>query len=141
MLYIVNTTVDCNPQPPLQVYGQPIKHVSNFKYLASMMVSALVSVTKPLAWVAFLKVQKDLEMTSTSISTKIKLFSTTCVTVLLYGCESWVISGNMENNVNAFVASCHRIMLNIKRLDCVSAQPLINSVRQCQLCSFPWTHL
>ena len=79
---------------------------------------------------------------SISISTKIKLFNTTCVTVLLCGCESWVISGDIENKINAFATSCYRIMLNIKLLDCVSneriyhltnTQPLINTVRQRQL--------
>ena len=70
------------------------------------------------------------------------------MTVLLYGCESWVISGKIENKMNVFAASCCRIVLNIKQLDCVSnerilsydkhpctthAQPLINSERQRQL--------
>ena len=76
-----------------------------------------------------------------SISTKMKHFNTTCVTMLLYGCESWVISGDMENKINAFSTSCYWIMLN-KRLDRVSnesiyhltnTQPLINTVRQRQL--------
>ena len=43
---------------------------------------------------------------------------TTCVTILLlYGCESWVISQDMENKINAFATSCYRVMLNIKRID------------------------
>ena len=29
-------TVNCNPQPALQVYGDPINHVSDFRYLCSM---------------------------------------------------------------------------------------------------------
>ena len=137
-------TINCNPQPPLQVYGQPIKHVSNFKYLGSMMASGISDQTRrrALAWVAFWKLEKIWRSPSISISTKIKLFNTTCVTVLLYGCESWVISSNTENKINAFATSCYRIMLNIKRLDCVSneriyhltnTQPLINTVRQRQL--------
>ena len=61
----------------------------------------------------------------------------------LYGCESWVLSVNMENKINAFATSCYRIMLGIKHLDCVrntqihemtDTQPLINTVRQRQLC-------
>ena len=63
--------------------------------------------------------------------------------VLLYGCESWVLSVNMENKMNAFATSCYRIMLGIKHLDCVrntqihemtNTQPLIITVRQRQLC-------
>ena len=137
-------TTNCNPQPPLQVYGQPIKHVSNFKYLGSMMASCVSDQTRQraLAWVAFWKLEKIWRSPSISISTKIKLFNTTCVTVLLYGFESWVISGSMENKINAFATSCYRIMLNIKQLDCMSNEkiyhmtdthPLINTVRQRQL--------
>ena len=77
-----------------------------------------------------------------SITTKVKLFKTTCVTILLYGCESWVISQVMESKINAFATSCYRIMLNIKRTDHVPntaiynmtmTEPLINSVRTRQL--------
>ena len=82
------------------------------------------------------------EGSTISLAIKIRLFNTTCVTVLLYGCESWLLSVNMQNKINAFATSCYRIMLNIKRLDRVSnarihemtnTQPLINTVRQRQL--------
>ena len=42
------------------------------------------------------------------------------MTILLYGCESWVISKDMENKINSFGTSCYRILLGIKRLDQVS---------------------
>ena len=32
-------TVNCKPQPALQVHGDPINHVSDFRYLGSMVVS------------------------------------------------------------------------------------------------------
>ena len=32
-------TVNCNPQPALQVYGDPINHVSDFRYLGSIVAS------------------------------------------------------------------------------------------------------
>ena len=71
-----------------------------------------------------------------------KLFKTTCVTILLYGCESWVISQDMESKINAFATSCYRIMLNMKRTDHVPntsiydmtrTEPLINCVKTRQL--------
>ena len=76
------------------------------------------------------------------IATKVKLFNTTCVTILLYGCESWMISQDMENKINAFATSCYRVMLNIKRIDHVlnttvyfmnNTVPLIHLVRHRQL--------
>ena len=92
---------------------------------------------KSLAWCAFWK----LEQLWISTATKVKLLNTTCVTTLLYGCESWVISQDMENKINAFATSCYRVMLNIKRIDHVlntiysmtNTVPLIHLVRHRQL--------
>ena len=96
---------------------------------------------RALAWVTFLILRSP----SISVSTKINL-QITCVTVLLYGFESWVISGNMENKINAFATSCYWIMLNIKWLDCVSNKRIyhIKHATPCQLykaasTTFPWT--
>ena len=97
---------------------------------------------KALAWYAFWKLEHLWRSPTITVATKVKLFHTTCVTVLLYGCESWVISTDMKNKINAFGTSCYRIMLNIKRTDHVSNErvyaitntvPLINSVRSRQL--------
>ena len=90
----------------------------------------------------FWKLERLWRCLNISISTKIKLFNTTCVTVLLYGCESWVLSKAMESEINAFGTSCYRIMLNIKRIDRVSnakiydltqTAPLVENVRTRQL--------
>ena len=53
-------TINCNPQPPLEVYGQPISHVSNFDYLGSVMVSSISDLIrrKALAWPALLKLKR-----------------------------------------------------------------------------------
>ena len=137
-------TINCNPQPALQVYGNPINHVTNFRYLGSMMASSTSDLNrrKALAWTAFWKLEHLLRSPTIPISTKMKLFYTTCVTVLLYGCESWIISKDMEDKINAFATSCYRIMLNIKRVNRVSnttvhnltnTAPLILYVRACQL--------
>ena len=137
-------TVNCNPQPALQVYGDPINHVSDFRYLGSMVASGSSDLKrrKSLAWCAFWKLEQLWKSPHISISTKVKLFNTTCVTILLYGCESWVISQDMENKINAFATSCYRVMLNIKRIDHVlnttvysmtNTVPLIHLVRHRQL--------
>ena len=113
-------TIHCHPQPPLQVYEKPIKHVSDFKYLGSMMASSASDLKrrKAFAWTAFWKLERLWKSRpSIPISTKVKLFNTTCITVLLYACESWVISKDMENKINSFGTSCYRIMLDIRRID------------------------
>ena len=64
------------------------------------------------------------------------------MTILLYGCESWVLSQDMESKINSFATSCYRIMLYIKRKDRVSntiihamtnTKPLVHCVRKRQL--------
>ena len=137
-------TINCHPQPPLQVYGTSINHVTDFKYLDFMMASSAsyLKRRKALAWTAFWKLERLWKSPPIPISTKVKLFNTTCITVLLYSCESWVISKDMENEINSFRTSYYRIMLNIKRIDKVpnaticslaETDPLIERVRPRQL--------
>ncbi len=137
-------TINCHPQPPLQVYGNAISHVNDFRYLGSMMGSCDSDLKRrrALAWTAFWKLEHLWKSCSIPISTKIKLFNTTCVTILLYGCESWVISKDMENKINSFGTSCYRIMLDIKRIDKVpnvtiynltGTVPLVEKARNRQL--------
>ena len=49
-----------------------------------------------------------------------------CVGALLYGCESCVITTDMETKINAFATSCYRIMLNIKRVDRIPNETIYN---------------
>ena len=114
--------INCSPQPQLEVYGNKINHVQDFRYLGSMMASSSGDFKrrKGLAWTAFWKLERLWRCPTIPISTKVKLFNTTCVTVLLYGCESWIMSTAMESEINAFGTSCYRIMLNIKRIDRVT---------------------
>ena len=95
-----------------------------------------------LAWCAFWKLEQLWKSPHIPDLTKVKLFNTTCLTILLYGCESWVISQDMENKINAFATSCYRVMLNIKGIDIAlnttvysmtNIVPLIHLVRHRQL--------
>ena len=137
-------TVNCHPHPTLQVYGESINHVTDFRYLGSKMAYAASDFKrcKALAWSAFWKLERLWGSSQLSISTKVKLFNTTCVTILLFGCESWVISHDMESKINTFATSFYRIMLNVKRKDHVpntmiysksNTEPLIHHVRNRQL--------
>ena len=69
---------------------------------------------KALACSAFWTLEHLWGSSQLSISAKVSLFYTTCVTILFYGCESWVISHDMESKINTLQTSCYRIMLNIK---------------------------
>ena len=76
-------TVNCNPQPTLQVYGYPINHVSDFRYLGSMVASGSSDLKrrKSLAWCAFWKLEQLWKSPHIPIATKVMLFNTNCVTI------------------------------------------------------------
>ena len=88
----------------------------------------------------FFKLKRLWKGSQLSISAKVKLFCTTCVTIFLYGWGSWVLSLDMESKINAFSTFWYRNMLGIKRLDCIfanysitSTEPLGYYVRRRQL--------
>ena len=58
---------------------------------------------KALAWSAFWKLEHLWRSPQLTISAKVNLFYTTCVTILLYGCESWVLSQDMESKINSYL--------------------------------------
>ena len=82
----------CELQPSVSPSSlwNPINQVSDFRYLGSMVASGTSDLKrlKPLAWCAFWKLEQLWKSPHISITTKVKLFNTTCVTILLYGCES-----------------------------------------------------
>ena len=69
---------NCNPQPALQVYGDSINHVSDFRYLGSMVASGSSDLKrrKSLAWCAFWKLEQLWKSPHISIATKVKLCNT-----------------------------------------------------------------
>ena len=75
------------PGQSYHVYGETINQVDNFKFLGSMMASSGNDLKRrrPLTWAASWKLQWLWRSTTIPIGTKVKLFKTTSVTVLLYG--------------------------------------------------------
>ena len=135
---------DAGQSQPLKVYGESIKQVRDSKYVGSMMASSNNDLKgrKALAWTTFWKLEHLWRSTGMPVSTKLKLFKASCVTILLYGCKSWVIFKDMESKINSFAMSCYRILLGIQRLDRVSndrvyemtkTRPLIEQVQTRQL--------
>ena len=97
---------------------------------------------KPLPWSAFWSLEKIWHSHSIPTHTKLGIFKTTCLSVLLYGSETWVFTKDIISKLNAFATSCYRIILGIKRLDKVpneilyiltGTSPLITTVKSRQL--------
>ena len=63
-------------------------------------------------WSAFWKMKKLWRKESVPLDIKLKIFQTSCLSVLLYGCESWILTKDLKKSINAFATSCFRIMKN-----------------------------
>ena len=103
----------------LQLNGEDIEFVEEFKYLGSYMSSSEKDVNSriSLAWSAFDKLKDILRSHTGKISneTKFRLFNAACISVLLYGCESWVLLGPQIKKLDVFHRTCLRIMLGIRQ--------------------------
>ena len=64
------------------------------------------------------------------LALKVNIFQASVVSVLLYGCESWIVDENMEKKINCFGSSCYRIMLGIRRLDKITNESVYEQVRR-----------
>ena len=66
-------TVNCKPQPAFQVYGDPINHVSDFRYLGSTVASGSSDLKrrKSLAWCVFWKLEQLWKGTNIPMATRV----------------------------------------------------------------------
>jgi hypothetical protein len=103
--------------PAPTINGEPIAVVNDFKYLGSYMSSSEKDVNNriTLAWAAFHKLKVILTSKTGKPSDKIKmrLFDTACVSILLYGCETWTLTAQQAKKLNVYARTCYRIILGI----------------------------
>ena len=115
----------------IQLDGQQIEWVTDFKYLGSMVASSEhdIQIRKGQAWDAFWKMKDVFRSNTINIGLKKRLFQATCLAILLYGCESWILNNKLEKSLNSFATNCYRVMLGIKRLDKTSNKEVYKRIR------------
>jgi len=144
---ILNRTTNSQPLSPPLLDGKPIEVVEDFKYLGSYIGSTDKDVSNRigLAWAAFAKL-KPILLSRTgkpSIKLKITLFDAACISILLYGCESWVLTKKQLARLDIFARTCYRSILGIRQSEAhmtndelyklAGAQPISSTIRQRQL--------
>jgi sorting nexin-29 len=119
----------------IELDGQRLEWCKNFKYLGSHIASSEsdIQIRKGQAWGAFWKMKDVFRSTTVPLRLKVNIFEAACISILLYGCESWIINQKLESTLNSFATNCYRIMLNIKRLDKISNQKVYEIVKRNQL--------
>ena len=139
---------DTDTSPPqLCIDGQPIKIVDEFKYLGSYVGSTENDINNriALAWAAFTRLKSILTSRSgkPAVKIKIRLFNAACVSILLYACETWVLTAQLTNKLDIFARKCYRIMLGQRQSEThmtnaqlykeVNARPISDIIRERQL--------
>ncbi len=116
---LVPSSAASQPQTNLTIDGQQIKVVDEFKYLGAYMSSTEkdVKCRIGLAWAAFAKLKPILSSPKPTISFKISLFDAACISILLYGCESWNLTATLTAQLDIFVRKCYRMILGIRQAE------------------------
>ncbi len=70
-----------------------------------------------LAWVAFHNLKSILKSKTVSIKFKINFLNAACVAILLYGCETWVLTPALEKDLDVFARTAYRIILGINQAE------------------------
>lgn len=95
-----------------------------------------------LAWAAFTQLSKIWRAEHLPIKLKINIFRAAVTSILLYGCESWILTPELENQVNVFGTRCYRSILGNSLLEHITnaelysraqQQPLTSVIRERQL--------
>ena len=112
-----------------------VEQVRDFKYLGSMMASGETDLKnrKGQAWGAFWKLTNIWFSKSTPFKLKFRIFQASCVSILLYGSETWILSEKIRKSLDSFATNCYRIMLGIKHTDRISNEEVYKRTGQIPL--------
>ena len=126
---IMKTTGD---DTKITVDGHEIEYVNNFKYLGSMMLSSESDflVRRGQAWAVFEKMKSIWRSKVVDIKLKAKLFRWSCVSILTYGSESWILTDKLAKQIDSFSTTAYRRMLGIHWTDKVSNERLYQMTDQ-----------
>ena len=119
VLCVCNPPEDLDDTRSLEYNGEKIERVEDFKYLGSYIGSTAKDLDARIAltWGAFDKLRPILTSSKLDKRFRMRLFNASCISILLYGCESWTLDENLKNKVDVFVRKIYRIMLNIRQSD------------------------
>ena len=108
----------------MHLEGKQIQQVQEFKYLGSLVQEKKVATTTEIhsrigqAAAAFASLKWCLwKKTNISIKTKIRLFRTLILPILLYGSETWILLKPDLNKLEVFQMRCLRQILRVTLLD------------------------
>ena len=129
----------------LVLNNKNIEIVEDFKYLGSYVGSTDhdVHTRIGLAWAAYRKLDKIFSSKKTKLDFKVRLFNASCLSILLYGCETWILNEDLKEDLDIFARKCYRKMLGITQSDThmsnetlysiINSEPIRTTINQRQM--------
>ena len=121
--------INCTNPVLFTIWTDGIKEVDKFTYLGGMVTKwgganedMLSRIGK--ARYAYHKLKKVWNSSVYRRKTKMKIFESNVISVLLYGCESWKINKYNEKRIDTFVQKCLRRILKIYYPNMISNEEL-----------------
>lgn len=110
--------VNAESNQPFTLYGEEVERVEKFQYLGSIISEDGGAAKDVLSRInkargAYTQLCKIWRSTTYSVKTKIHIFKTCVLSVLLYGCETWLVTEAIKNKIQVFVNRCLRRILRI----------------------------
>ena len=119
-------------QREINVKGQRLEEVENFKYLGAIIsnegskpeiLSRIARTTAALSRLKIIWRGKNI-----SLASKVKLMRTLILSTFLYACESWILTAEIERRTQALEMRCYRL-LNISYKNQVTNEEVRNRIR------------
>ena len=101
----------------IKVNGQKLQTVTSFKYLGSVIsdegskpeiLSRIAQTTAALPRLKPVWIDKSI-----SLSSKVQLMRSLVTSILLYACESWTLTAELQRRIQALEMRCYRKILHI----------------------------
>ena len=100
--------------------GQKLQTVTNFKYLGATIYAA--SKAEMLSRIAH-----DQNIT---LRSKVRLMRTLIISILLYDCETWTLTIEIQRRIKAVVMRCYRRLLHISYKDHITNEIVAHKYKQ-----------
>ena len=121
------------PDCPLQIEQEAVNKVEQFQYLGSLVTADARCSTEirrriGIAKTAFRKMQHLLTNRHLRIQTRKRAVKTYIWSTLLYGCETWTVSKEMEERLEAMEMWCWRRMLKVSWVERRSNASILEAI-------------
>ena len=126
---MTNNTSSINTE--MKVNGQKLETVTSFKYLGSVITNEGCKPQILYITTATLTRSKPIwNYRSISLSSKIRLMRSLVTSILLYACESWTLTAELQRRIQAMEIKCYRKILQISYKDHVTNEEACAKIQQ-----------